>query len=274
MQEILTQAFETLAHNAVLYAPRIIGAFFLTLIGIKLEPRGKKWLYNYFERKDFDVALEKFILSLYGVVYKSILILIIVSIAGIETSSLIAAFGAAGFAVGLALQGSMSNFASGILILFFKPITVGEYIEVSGAGGTVRQIAIFTTTLLTPTNELIIIPNSDITSSIITNYSRLGTRRLDLSIGVGYSADLKKVQKVLTAVIDKNPRVLEDTQSVVAVERLGSSSVDFTIRVWCQSSDYLSLKFELLSEIKQALDGDNIDIPFPTQTILLQKTPK
>lgn len=188
---------------------------------------------------------------------------------GIETTSLAAVIAAAGLAIGLALQGSLSNFAAGIMIILFRFFKAGDYIEAAGTGGTVENISIFTTELVTPDNKFVIIPNSNITTDTIINYSAKATRRLDLVIGVAYDADLKKAQNILTRIVEADDRILKDPPPQIAVLALGASSVDFAVRPWVNSSDYWDVHFHLMQTIKTELDDAGIAIPFPQRDVHL-----
>lgn len=270
MLEIILPAVTKLIESLVLYIPKLFFAVTVLVLGFKSQSFFDKWLTKFFDTHDYDESLEKFAQSLFRIVYKIAVILMAISIAGIQTTSIVAAIGAAGFAVGLALQGSMSNFASGILILTLKPIKVGEYIEVNGFTGTVHKIEIFNTTLLTIDNKVVIIPNSDLTSNVLINYSRQRVRRVDLDIGVGYDSDIQKVKDIVSKVIDNQGELVvenEERESFIRVSELGDSAIIFTVRAWCKSKDYLSLKHNLLEQIKEAFDKEKIDIPYQTFTI-------
>jgi small conductance mechanosensitive channel len=261
---------EILETYTVSYLPKLVSSILLLLVGFKSLPFFDNKLENFFERVDYDESLEKFLQSLFRISFKIAIIISAISIAGIETTSIIAILGAAGFAVGLALQGSMSNFASGILILTLKPIKVNEYIEVSGITGTVNKIDIFNTILLTPDNKMVIVPNSDITSKILTNYSRKGVRRLDILIGIDYNSDIKKAKTVLEKSVNKHSEiVISNTkrETVIAVDELAASSINMSVLVWCETQNYMTLKRALLEDIKTDLEKANIGIPFPTITI-------
>jgi small conductance mechanosensitive channel len=190
---------------------------------------------------------------------------------GIQTTSFIAILGAAGLAVGLALQGSLSNFASGVLIIMLRPFKSGDFIEAGGKSGSVEKIEIFSTELRTPDNKVIIMPNSAIMSGAIVNYSREKTRRIDLVIGVSYEADLKQAKQVLQNVLDEEPRLLKTPAYTVAVSELADSSVNFVVRPWVNTSDYWPTYFSLVENIKLALDDAGIAIPFPQMDVHLHK---
>jgi len=184
---------------------------------------------------------------------------------GIQTTSLVALIGAAGLAIGLALQGTLSNLAAGVMLIGFRPFKVGDFIAAGGHSGTVAAITLFTTELTTPDNVQIIVPNSDIWSSPITNYSHHATRRCDLVFGVSYDSDLKRAEAVLRRCIDADRRVMADPEPFVKVTRLGEYAVEFTLRLWCDTDDFWELKFDLIRAVKEAFDAEGIEIPFPTQ---------
>lgn len=261
---------EIFKQNILLYLPKLVSAVLVLVIGLKLHPLLNRWLKTFFDKVDYDVSLEKFLYSFIGISYKVLIVVFAISIAGIETASIIAILGAAGFAVGLALQGSMSNFASGILILALKSIKVGEFIEISSITGTVHKIDIFNTILLTPDNKMVIIPNSDITSKILTNFSRQGMRRLDLTIGIDYNSDIKKAKSVLEKTVNKHKDLIitnEKKKTIIGVSELAESAINISVLVWCSTSNYMTLKRSLLENIKTDLEKAKIGIPFPTLTI-------
>ena len=221
------------------------------------------------EYPQLDVTLFGFLgaLARWGII--ALTVVIVLSQFGIETTSLIALVGAAGLAVGLALQGTLSNLAAGVMLLVFRPFKVGDYVTAGGHSGTIEEISLFTTTMVAPDNVVTIVPNGDIWASAVTNYSAREERRLDLVFGVSYGSDLKAAEQVLREVIEAEERIQADpAEPFVAVTNLGDSSVDFTIRVWCRSDDYWTLKFDLLRRVKEAFDARGIEIPFPTTTIV------
>ena len=187
---------------------------------------------------------------------------------GVQTASIIAVIGAMGLAVGLALQGTLSNFAAGVMIIAFRPFKLGDFVVIGGEMGTVKDIAIFTTELATTDNVKIVMPNAEIWGAPITNYSVYPTRRLDLTFGVSYDTDLKKAEDAIRDVIGRDDRIHQEPEPLVKVANLGDSSVDFEVRVWCDSADYLTLKFDLTRAAKEAFDAGGIDIPFPTRTLV------
>jgi small conductance mechanosensitive channel len=186
---------------------------------------------------------------------------------GIQTASFVAVLGAAGLAVGLALQGSLANFAAGVLILVFRPFGVGDFIAGGGESGTVKKIDLFTTQLATPDNVKVIVPNSIISGGVIKNYTFPETRRIDLVIGIGYSSDIQKAFDVLMDIIKKDERILPDPVPQVAVSELADSSVNFVVRPWVKGGDYWAVRFDLMRRIKENFDANDIEIPFPQRMV-------
>ncbi len=197
----------------------------------------------------------------------AIAFLFILSRFGIETTSLIAMLGAAGLAVGLALQGTLSHFAAGVMLVIFRPVKVGDYVEIGGKGGTVREITLFTTELSTPDNAQIIVPNGEVWASSIINHSFYATRRISLTFGVDYSSDLKQVETVLLETITADDRVHANPEPYIGVTNLNTSSIDFVVRVWCDSGDFWTLRHDLTRAVKDAFSSNGIRIPFPAMTV-------
>ncbi|PRY24470.1 small conductance mechanosensitive channel [Aliiruegeria haliotis] len=213
----------------------------------------------------FDPMLARFLASIAKYAILAFAIIFILGRFGIQTTSLAALIGSVGIAVGLALQGTLGHLASGVMLVGFRPFKLGDFIEVAGHSGTVEQITLFTTELTTPDNVQIIVPNGDVWSSAIVNFSAHDTRRVDLVFGVSYDSDLKAAEKILNDLIATQPRFKSDPEPFVKVTNLGDSSVDFTVRVWCEAADYWDLKFDLTRKAKDAFEAGGIDIPFPTQ---------
>lgn len=221
---------------------------------------------------DLDPLLERFMLNILNILLTVFVIIAALTMLGFEMTSVVAVLGAAGLAVGLALQGSLSNFASGVLIVFFKPYRVGDFIEGGGVAGTVDEVTIFNTILTSPDNRRIVVPNASITSSAIVNYSIMETRRIDLTIGVGYNDDLKQAEAVLRRIVDADDRILKDPATTIAVAELADSSVNFVVRPWVKTSDYWPVHFDLMREIKLGLDEAGISIPFPQREVTVINT--
>jgi len=217
--------------------------------------------------RSVDVALVSFVTSL---VYWALLIFVTIAALGrlgLQTASFVAIIGAAGLAVGLALQGSLANFASGVLILIFKPFKVGDFVEVAGTAGVVKTMQIFTTELSTGDNKHVIIPNANVTGGVITNFSTNDTRRVDLAIGIGYDDDIDKARDLMLDEIAKDERILKDQEPTVAVVELADSSVNFVVRPWVNAADYWGVFFGLTEAIKKRFDEEGISIPYPQQDV-------
>jgi small conductance mechanosensitive channel len=221
------------------------------------------------QKQAIDKTLETFIGNLVRTVLMVVVIIAAIGAIGIETTSFIAIFGAAGLAVGLALQGSLSNFASGVLIVLFRPYRVGDWIEAAGISGSVEQVQILTTILKTGDNKQIIVPNSQIMDSIITNYSANDTRRIDMVVGVSYGDDIDKVRKTLEELLAAEDRILPDPAPTIAVSALADSSVNFVVRPWVNTSDYWGVMFDMTEAIKKRFDKEGISFPFPQQDVHL-----
>jgi small conductance mechanosensitive channel len=223
------------------------------------------------QQREVDETLESFVCNFVRIALMVVVVVAAIGQVGIQTTSFIAIFGAAGLAVGLALQGSLSNFAAGVLIVLFRPYKVGDFIEAAGIAGVVEQVQILTTVLRTGDNKQIIVPNGQIMDSIITNYSAKETRRVDMVVGVSYDDDLDKVHKTLKELIDAEERILDDPEPTIAVSELGDSSVNFVVRPWVQTADYWGVKFDLTEAIKKRFDQEGISFPFPQQDVHLYK---
>ncbi len=218
-------------------------------------------------RRDTDPALISFAKSLLHWALLAFVVIAALAQLGIQTASFVALIGAAGLAVGLALQGSLSNFASGVLILIFKPFRIGNFITAGGESGTVKDISIFTTELVTPDNKQIIVPNSSIMGGSITNVSAKETRRIDMVFGIGYGDDIDKARAALLDLIEKDERILKDPEPQVAVSELADSSVNFVVRPWVNAADYWAVMFDFTEVVKKRFDADGISIPFPQRDV-------
>ena len=225
------------------------------------------------ERAEVDKTLVTFVCNLVRMALLVVVIIAAIGQVGIQTTSFIAVFGAAGLAVGLALQGSLSNFAAGVLIVLFRPYKQGDFVEAAGVAGVVVHVQILTTILKTGDNKQVIVPNSQIMSSIITNYSANDTRRVDMVIGVSYDDDLDKVRSTLEDIIGKEERVLKDPAVTIAVSELADSSVNFVVRPWVKTADYWGVMFDLTETIKKRFDAEGISFPFPQQDVHIHNAP-
>jgi small conductance mechanosensitive channel len=253
----------------VVHGIKIIIALVIFIVGRWIVKAVRNFVKNMLTKKNVDPAVNSFVCSL---IYVTLLVFVIIAAlaqVGIETTSLIAVLGAASLAIGLALQGSLANFAAGVLLIIFRPFKVGDYVECAGTAGAVDEMQIFTTQLKSPDNKKIIIPNAKLLGDVITNYSAKETRRVDLVVGVSYGDDLQKVEKVLRDVLSKDERVLKDPAPTVGVLALADSSVNFVVRPWVKTGDYWSVYFELNKSIKMRLDAEGIAIPFPQRDVHL-----
>jgi len=253
------------------YGPKLLLAIITLIIGLWIIKHFVKLAEKGMHKGKTDKTLQPFMKSLLGWVLKILLFLSVASMVGIETTSFIAIFSAATLAIGLALQGSLSNFAGGVLLLIFKPYKIGDLIEAQGHLGVVKHIQIFNTILLNPQNKTIIVPNGAVASNSITNYSEEGQLRVDLSAGISYDSDIRKAKDVLMKVLEKNPKVLKDPAPFVGVSELGDSSVNFAVRPWATVEDYWDVYFGINEEIKYALDEAGITIPFPQMDVHMDK---
>lgn len=247
------------------YGPGVLSALLILIIGLFIIKMIVKLAKKVMKKSNVDLTLQKFLGNLLSWALKILLIVTVITQLGVETTSFAAILGAAGLAVGLALQGSLANFAGGVLIMIFKPFKIGDLVEAQGEIGVVKEIEIFTTKLTGLSNKEIIIPNASLSNGNIVNYSTEGTRRVDLVIGVSYDADIKQTKEVLMNVLTSNPKVLKDPAPAVTVSELADSSVNFAVRPWCNTEHYWDVYFEATENIKLALDQANIEIPYPHQ---------
>jgi small conductance mechanosensitive channel len=254
------------------YGIKIIGAIIIWIAGSWFIKKILSASRKVMSTSHYDESLKRFLSNLLNWSLKALLIITLLGTLGISTTSFAALIAAAGLAVGLALQGSLGNFAGGVLIMIFKPFKIGDVVEAQGEIGTVKQIEIFTTKLIGLSNKEIIIPNGALSNGNIVNYTTEGTRRVDLIFGVSYDADIKKTKEVLMTVLKNNPKVLESPEPTVNVLELADSSVNFAVRPWSTSADYWTVYFELTEQTKEALDAAGIEIPYPHQ-VQVEKKP-
>lgn len=247
------------------FGPKIIAAILIWIIGSWIIKVIMKGIKHTMEKSNYEESLKKFLLNLLGWTFKILLILGVLSVVGFEPTSFAAIIAAAGLAVGMALQGSLANFAGGVLLMLFKPFKVGDLIEAQGEIGVVKEIEIFTTKLTGLSNREIIIPNGALSNGNIINYSSEGTRRVDLVFGVSYDSDIKQTKEILMKVLTSHPKVLKDPTPTVNVMELADSSVNFATRPWCKTEDYWNVYFDITEQVKEALDSAGIEIPYPHQ---------
>ncbi|KZX74844.1 mechanosensitive ion channel protein MscS [Oleiphilus sp. HI0009] len=269
-EEKVYQISDQMVELAIAYGPKVLIAIFSLVVGFWVIGRivnvAEKHLISRTEQ-----TLASFLKSLLSIFLKAILIIMVAAYAGVETTSLVAVLGAAGLAVGFALQGSLSNFAGGVLILFFKPFKVGDLIEAQGFIGTVKEIQIFNTILLSPDNRMIVIPNGKLSNDSLININHEPTRRVDFVFGVAYADDIDKVKAIIERVVSADERVLSDPEKTIVLGELADSSVNFTVRLWAKTSDYWGVYFDTHEAIKKAFDAEQISIPFPQQDVYLHQ---
>lgn len=242
----------------------IAGRFIIKLIN--------RLMLRTFERRKVELSVQTFLKSFINILLTIILIVSVISVLGINTTSIAALLASAGVAVGMALSGNLQNLAGGLIILVFKPYKVGDYIEAQGTQGTVREIQIFHTIVTRPDSTLAYVPNGAMSSGLITNYSRNELRRLDFVVGVDYGVDVSRVEEITRRIVDNNPLVLSDPAPFIAVDALAESSVNVLIRVWSKTTDYWKLYYDLRREIYDTYNREGIDFPFPQQTVHIAKS--
>lgn len=247
------------------YGPKLIGAILIYIIGAWIIKRIMKIMSNLMSKGQYDESLKRFILNLASWALKVLLIILVISTLGVDVTTFAAVIAAAGLAIGLALQGSLANFAGGVLIMIFKPYRIGDLIEAQGELGVVKEIEIFTTKLTTPENKLAILPNGAVANGNIINYTAEGKIRVDTVIGVSYDTDIKEAKEVLLNVLQSHPKVLSDPPPSVNVLELADSSVNFAVRPYSTPADYWDVYFGTVEGCKLALDKAGIEIPFPHQ---------
>jgi len=256
----------------VLYGLKAIAAIAILLVGILLAKTVRRFIRRILLKSKVDNTLISFVS---GIVYIGFIIIVVIASLGqlgVETASFIAVLGAAGLAIGLALQGSLSNFAAGVLMILFKPFKSGDFIEAGGAMGTVSEIKILTTVLISPDNKKLIIPNNKIMSENITNHTAYDIRRIDLLIGISYSDDINKAKETLQEILKSEPGILQEPASFIGVNELAESSVNIVVWTWVKTPDYLRVLFSLREHIKITFDKQGIQIPFPQRDIHLFNT--
>lgn len=263
----LNQIFEKVWELVTLYGLKVLAAIVIFVVGRWVAKAVSNMVRKMMRKGDVDETLLKFVGNIAYIVLLLFVVLAALNQLGIQTTSFIAVLGAAGLAIGLALQGSLSNFAAGFLMIIFRPIRVGDYIEGAGTAGTVEEIQIFTTTLITPDNKTVIIPNASLTSDNIVNWTAKGTRRVDLVMGIGYEDDIDKARQIIADVLSKDERILKDPAPQISVVELADSSVNFVVRPWAKASDYWSVYMASTESIKKAFDAYGINIPYPQRDI-------
>ena len=264
-------AIEQYTPLLISYGVKLLLAIAVFIIGKWLAKKITSMVKAAMLKSGIDQTVATFASNLAFGLLMTIVVIAALAQIGIQTASFVAIIGAAGLAVGLALQGSLSNFASGVMIILFRPIKQGDFIEAGGAMGVVKDISIFVTTMTTGDNKTIIIPNSSIIGGAITNYSTQPTRRIDMVVGISYDSDIKKAKQILQEIVDADDRVLKDPATTIAVSELADSSVNLVFRPWVNSADYWPTKFDLTEQVKLRFDEAGVGIPFPQMDVHLQK---
>lgn len=272
ISENLSAATDLLMDFAVVYGLRLIGAVLALIIGLWIVGKISKSLRKLMEKRDLDPSLRGFLGTLLSITLKVLVIISVLSMVGIQMTSFIAILGAASLAIGLSLQGSLQNFAGGIIILILKPFKVGDFIDGQGHMGTVEDIQIFTTQLKTVDNKVITIPNGGLANSAITNFSKKETRRVDWTFGIAYGDSYEKAREILMRLIEEDSRIHKDPAPFIALSSLGDSSVNIVVRVWLNAADYWNVFFEMNEKVYKTFSEEGINIPFPQMDVHLHQT--
>ncbi len=249
------------------YGPTFIMAIVVLILGLWIIGRIVKVVGNVMQKRGVDPSLQPFLRSVLGALLKVMLFISVLGMVGIEMTSFIAVLGAAGLAVGLALQGSLANFAGGVLILLLKPFKVGDFIEGVGQSGSVREIQIFYTYITTPTGQEIIVPNAQLSNNVVKNYSFHNTRRLDMTFGIGYGDDIDKAKGIISKLAGEETRFLDEQGVTIFVEALADSSVNIRLRAWTKNDDYWDIYNNFNEKVKKAFDAEKVNIPFPQMDV-------
>lgn len=249
----------------------IIKVALIWIIGRWLSKRLVTLVKKLMVKKNTDASIQTFLVSLIDIVALIVLLIIIISVVGIDTSSFIALFASAGVAIGMALSGTLQNFAGGVMVLLFRPYKVGDYIEAQGQAGTVKEIQIFNTLLQTPDNRIIIVPNGPLSTGIINNYSRETTRRVDFSFPISYGDDFELAKKVLMEIIEKDARIMKTPEPFIEVGAMATSSINITVRVWCNAADYWGIFFDMNKSVYSTFPAKGLHFPYNTITVNMPK---
>jgi small conductance mechanosensitive channel len=262
---ILARVYEILT----VYGLRVVAAIVIFIVGRWVALGVAKLIKRIMIKSNVDKTLVTFVRNLSYIALLAFVVIAALNQLGIQTASFIAVLGAAGLAIGLALQGSLGNFAAGVLMIIFKPFKVGDFIEGAGVAGTVEKIEIFTTQLKSPDNKTIIVPNGKMTGDNITNFTVKGTRRVDFVFGIGYEDDIDKARSIIKEIIDKDERVMKEPEPMIVVSELADSSVNLTVRAWTSAQDYWSFYFDTTENVKKQFDSQGVNIPFPQRDVHL-----
>jgi small conductance mechanosensitive channel len=267
----LSGLYESLVPLFSTWALKVVGGLAVFVVGLIVARSVRRGLVGFFRRTEMDETLERFLTSLFYYLILTMAAVAALGMMGIQMASVLTLLGAAGLAVGLALQGTLSNVASGVMLLIFRPFKVGDYVDAGGTAGTVDSVGLFVTKLNTPDNVLIVVPNSSIYGGTIRNFSAHPVRRNDMVVGISYDDDIGLAIQVIRSVLDADERVLSDPEPLVAVSELGDSSVNLVVRPWCKASDYWSLRFDLTRAFKERLEAAGCSIPYPQRDVHLHQ---
>ena len=267
MEEILNRVYELLT----IYGIKVLAALAIFIVGRWIAKAMRKLIERIMNKSNVDPTLISFTGNLAYIGLLAFIIIAALGQLGIQTTSFIAVIGAAGLAIGLALQGSLSNFAAGFLLIIFRPFKVGDFIEGAGVAGVVEVIQIFTTQLKTVDNKTVIVPNSKLAEDNIVNWTAKGTRRVDMVFGIGYEDDIDKARSIMAEIVAADDRVLKSLETQIAVSELADSSVNFVVRPWVKANDYWGVYFDLTEKIKKAFDANGVSIPFPQRDVHLYR---
>ncbi len=263
----ITDYTDTIYELAIQFGTKIIACVAVLVIGFWLIGSIMSMIKRVFEKKDLDASLKPFLLGIINTLLKVLVVISALSVLGIEMTSFVAILGAAGLAIGMALSGTLSNFAGGVMILIFKPFKVGDFLEAQGYSGTVKEIGIFNTIMNTPDNKTIIIPNGGLSSGSMVNYSTEARRRVDFTVGIGYGDDYDKAKAVMEKFIAADDRILKDPEHFIGLHTLADSSVNLAVRVWVEAADYWGVYFEMNEKIYKNFDKEGLNIPFPQMDV-------
>jgi small conductance mechanosensitive channel len=272
MESIDVNKYVEMAKQFVVeYGLKVVLAVIVLIVGLMIIKSIVNAAARMMEKRDVDASLRPFLKSMISVLLKVVLFISVIQMVGIATTSFVAVLGAAGLAVGLALSGTLQNFAGGVIILLLKPFKVGDWIGAQGYSGSVSEIQIFCTILKTPDNKTVIIPNGPLSTGALVNYSTEELRRVDMEFGIGYDDDIDKTKAVLNQIIQADSRILKDPEPAVLLGALADSSVNFKVRVWCNAGDYWGIYFDFHETVKKTFDAEKIGIPYPQMDVHLYK---
>lgn len=261
--DYLENASDWISQMVVQYGMKLVAAIITLVIGLWIIKILANAMNNFMDRRDIDVSLRGFLKGMLSILLKVMLLISVIGMMGIQMTSFIAVLGAAGLAVGMALSGTLQNFAGGVIILIIKPFKVGDYIEAQGYAGTVNEIQIFNTVLKTPDNVTIVIPNGGLSTGSVKNYSTEARRRVDFVFGIAYGDNYDQAKDLIVRLAKEDSRILKDPAPFIVLSELADSSVNITVRVWCNAADYWGIKFDLTERVYKEFPKDGLNIPFP-----------